>query len=70
MCGINTRYHNAGITVKDNIEAGANELANDLIKSKGNYIRAVWLYKGKTPLGLRQANHVKSIYENIKRMTR
>lgn len=64
MCGINTKYHNAGVGTRGNINAGARELKINLNRSK-SYIEAIWYYKGRVSLGLRQAKHVGEIYDKI-----
>ena len=65
MCGINTKYHDAGITVRDNIRAGARELRSNLNRCNGDYLKAIWLYKGYSSLGLRQARYVGDIHGKL-----
>lgn len=68
MAAINTRYFDAGSDVKENIRAGAVQLRTNLDKHNGNYLQAIWSYKGRglNKIGLKQAQQVLLIYGRIK----
>ena len=61
LCGINTRvwkFEDLNVsTPTGNLEAGARILSKYLEQYKGNYLQALWSYKGRgsNGLGLRQA---------------
>ena len=61
LCGVNTKvwkFHDIDVhTVSGNLEAGARVLSKYLEKHNGDYLQALWSYKGRgsNGLGLRQA---------------
>ena len=61
LCGVNTKvwkFNDIDVhTVSGNLEAGARILSKYLEQYKGNYLQALWSYKGRgsNGLGLRQA---------------
>ena len=70
--GINLKAHphhrHRAFTPKGNLEAAAMELRWHLDKHNGNYLQALWSYKGRGAkgLGLRQAHNVLNIARDIK----
>lgn len=65
--GINTKYWKYPVdTVEEQIFATALVLQRLLELSNGNYLDALHYYKGRSPLGLRQAEHVLKLYYSYK----
>lgn len=60
MAQIHSHFHGKDNYFIDHIEKGAEILANYL-ELTGNYLDALTLYKGKSPLGRRQAEHVLAV---------
>lgn len=65
--GINTKYWRYPVnTPEEQIFATALVLKKLLELSKGDYLNALHYYKGRSPLGLRQAEYVLRLYDSYK----